>query len=69
MELKLIASALVLILLFGTIVYSVYLKEEKIKTVEVFANGELYTCEIIRNDSYDKCVSQTNNTAYLGELV
>jgi len=41
------------------------------ETFDVFANGEIYTCEVIngRVNSYSHCISESNLEAYLGELV
>ena len=52
----------------GNIVYSLYFQEEEIETVRIYANGELYTCWVIRNDSYDLCNSTSGKQAYKGEL-
>ena len=42
----------------------------EIQSFQVFANGELYTCEFTELvDSYIKCVSPTNKEAYVGELI
>lgn len=70
MELKLIASAIfiVLLLMFGYIVYGQYVQKEEVRTIEVFANGERYTCNMTRNDSWDTCVSDSGKPAYIGEL-
>ena len=44
---------------------------EPAQNFEVFANNELYSCEISngRVNSYSMCVSPTQRSAYLGELV